>query len=204
MTTAPADGMPSTRGTNCSLADPNLAFVCASVMPADDLARARPHLIAMGEVAGGELDALAAVADRHPPVLRAYDETGRRVDDIIRHPAYRARERIAFERFGLAALSRRAGVLGWPGRVPHVVKYAPSYLFSRAEFGLLWQVARLQLVAGEASQHARRRVGQRRRPSARGCRRWSTGRPCPPRRWRSPPEAAEIPSRRELPSSRAV
>jgi acyl-CoA dehydrogenase len=62
MTTVPADGMPSTRGTNFYLADPNLAFVCATVMAADDLARARPHLIAMGEVAGGELDALAGVA----------------------------------------------------------------------------------------------------------------------------------------------
>ncbi len=62
MTTVPADGMPSTRGTDFNLADPNLAFVCATVMAADDLARARPHLIAMGEMAGGELDALAGVA----------------------------------------------------------------------------------------------------------------------------------------------
>jgi hypothetical protein len=38
MTTPPADGMPTTRGTNFYLADPNLAFVCASVMRADDLA----------------------------------------------------------------------------------------------------------------------------------------------------------------------
>ena len=80
MTTTPADGMPTTRGMNFYLADPNLAFVCASVMRPDDLARARPHLLAMGEVAGGELAALAAVADRNPPVLRPYDEAGRRVD----------------------------------------------------------------------------------------------------------------------------
>jgi alkylation response protein AidB-like acyl-CoA dehydrogenase len=141
MTTPPADGMPTTRGTNFYLADPNLAFVCASVMRPDDLARARPHLVAMGEVAGGELDALAAVADRNPPVLRAYDEAGRRVDEVVRHPAYLAMERIAFERFGLAAMSHREGVLGWPGRVPHVVKYALSYLFSQAEFGLLCPVS---------------------------------------------------------------
>ena len=57
MTTVPADGMPSTRGTNFYLADPNRAFVGATVMAADDLARARPHLIAMGGVAGGEPDA---------------------------------------------------------------------------------------------------------------------------------------------------
>ena len=49
-------------------------------MRPDDFERARPHLTAMGEVAGGELDALAAVADRNPPVLRTHDETGRRVE----------------------------------------------------------------------------------------------------------------------------
>ncbi|HEX2440532.1 MAG TPA: acyl-CoA dehydrogenase family protein [Methylomirabilota bacterium] len=141
MTTIPADGMPTTRGTNFFLADPNLAFVCTTVMADDDLARARPHLVAMGAVAGDELDALAAVADRNPPVLRSYDETGRRIDEVVRHPAYQARERIAFERFGLAAMSHRSGVLGWPGRVPHVVKYALSYLFAQAEFGLLCPVS---------------------------------------------------------------
>jgi len=34
------------------LADPNLAFVCASVMEPGDFARARPHLVAMGAIAG--------------------------------------------------------------------------------------------------------------------------------------------------------
>ena len=71
MTTPPADGMPTTRGTNFYLADPNLAFVCASVMRPDDLARARPHLLAMGEVAGGELDALAAFVGPGRRVLRS-------------------------------------------------------------------------------------------------------------------------------------
>jgi alkylation response protein AidB-like acyl-CoA dehydrogenase len=141
MTTPPADGMPTTRGMNFYLTDPNLAFVCAAVMRPDDFERARPHLVAMGEVAGGELDALATIADRHPPELRAWDATGQRVDEIVRHPAYEAMERIAFERFGLAAMSHREGVLGWPGPVPHVVKYALSYLFSQAEFGLLCPVS---------------------------------------------------------------
>ena len=37
-------------------------------------------------------------------------------------------------------MSHRTGVLGWPGRVPHVVKYALSYLFAQSEFGLLCPV----------------------------------------------------------------
>ena len=141
MTTPVQDGMPTTRGTNLFRADPNLGFVCESVMAPDVLERARPELDAMGAVAGGELDALAADADRNPPTLRAFDASGRRVDEIAFHPAYREMERLAFCRFGLAAMSHREGVLGWPGRVPHVVKYALSYLFAQAEFGILCPVS---------------------------------------------------------------
>ena len=141
MTTPVQDGMPTTRGTNLFRADPNLGFVCESVMAPDVLERARPELDAMGAVAGGELDALAADADRNPPTLRAFDASGRRVDEIAFHPAYREMERLAFCRFGLAAMSHREGVLGWPTRVPHVVKYALSYLFAQAEFGILCPVS---------------------------------------------------------------
>jgi alkylation response protein AidB-like acyl-CoA dehydrogenase len=141
MTTPAQDGMPTTRGTNLFRADPNLAFVCASVMAPDVLDRARPELDAMGAVAGGELDALAAEADRNPPTLRAFDASGRRADEVVFHPAYREMERLAFCRFGLAAMSHREGVLGWPTRVPHVVKYALSYLFAQAEFGILCPVS---------------------------------------------------------------
>ena len=141
MTTPAQDGMPTTRGTNLFRADPNLAFVCESVMAPDVLERARPELDAMGAVAGDELDALAADADRNPPTLRAFDASGRRVDEIVFHPAYREMERLAFCRFGLAAMSHREGVLGWPSRVPHAVKYALSYLFAQAEFGILCPVS---------------------------------------------------------------
>ena len=137
---AAQDGMPTTRGLNFYVLDPNLEFVCSTVMGADMFDRARPLLLEMGAVAGDELDALAAQADRHPPTLRPYDERGRRVDEVVFHPAYRAMERIAFERFALAAMSHRDGVLGWPGRVPHVVKYALSYLFAQSEFSLLCPV----------------------------------------------------------------
>ncbi|MDO8479154.1 MAG: acyl-CoA dehydrogenase family protein [Candidatus Rokubacteria bacterium] len=134
------DGMPTTRGMNFFLEDRNLQFLCESVMGAATFERARPHLVEMGEVAGGELDDLAAQADKNPPVLRAFDQAGRRVDEVVFHPSYRRMETIAFERFGLAALSHRDGVLGWPGRVPQTVKYALSYLFAQSEFGLLCPV----------------------------------------------------------------
>ena len=134
------DGMPSTRGLNFFLEDKNLQFLCETVMDAATFARARQHLTDMGAVAGGELDDLAAQADKNPPTLRAFDQAGRRVDEVVFHPSYRAMEKIAFSRFGLAALSHRDGVLGWPGRVPQTVKYALSYLFAQSEFGLLCPV----------------------------------------------------------------
>jgi alkylation response protein AidB-like acyl-CoA dehydrogenase len=125
---------------NFYLADRNLQFLCETVMGPEVFERARPHLAELGAIAGDELDALAAVADRNPPVLRAWDEQGRRVDEVVRHPAYRRMEEIAFSRFGLAAMAHRPGVLGWPGRAPQVVKYALSYLFAQSEFGLLCPV----------------------------------------------------------------
>ena len=138
---APAqDAMPTTRGMNYFLEDPNFQFLCESVMGTEVYEQARPHLTDLGAVAGDELDALAAVADRNPPVLRAWDEQGRRVDEVVRHPAYRRMEEIAFSRFGLAAMAHRPGVLGWPGRAPQVLKYALSYLFAQSEFGLLCPV----------------------------------------------------------------
>jgi len=134
------DAMPTTKGLNFYLEDSGFQLLCESVMGPAVFERARPHLIALGEIAGGELDALAALADRNPPVLRAWDERGRRVDEVVRHPAYRRMEEIAFGRFGLAAMAHRPGILGWPDRVPQVVKYALSYLFAQSEFGLLCPV----------------------------------------------------------------
>ena len=147
------DAMPTTRGLNFFLEDPNLAFVCSTVMDAAALERARPHLVALGAIAGDELEALAAQADRQGPVLRPFDARGRRVDEVTFHPAYHAMERLAFGRFGLAAMAHRDGVLGWPGRVPHVVKYALSYLFAQSEFGLLCPVNMTDSTARMLRRH---------------------------------------------------
>lgn len=155
-----ADDLLDAAGLNFFDADPNLAFVVQRLASPGDYARALPHLRAMGALAGGELDRLAREADRHPPVLRACDDRGQRVDEVLYHPAYRAMERIAFEQFGLAAMSHRPGVLGWPTPVPHVVKYALAYLVVQAEFGLMCPVsltdstARVIRLFGSAQQRA--------------------------------------------------
>jgi alkylation response protein AidB-like acyl-CoA dehydrogenase len=133
-------GMPDAAGLNFFDEDENLRFALALRMAPADFERALPILREAGAVAGGELDRLARVAERNPPRLVQYDARGDRVDDIEYHPAYAEMERIAFGRFGLAAMSHRPGVLGWPGPAPHLLKYAISYLLIQSEFGLFCPV----------------------------------------------------------------
>jgi acyl-CoA dehydrogenase len=133
--------MPTTRGLDFFEADPNLLFALRQHAAKEDLERAVPLLRDVGQVAGSELDELAMVADRNPPQLRTHDERGQRVDEILYHPAFVEMQKLGFARFGFAAMSHRPGVLGWPGTVPHVVKYALSYVFVQSEFGLFCPIS---------------------------------------------------------------
>ncbi|MEZ0093535.1 acyl-CoA dehydrogenase family protein [Streptacidiphilus sp. EB129] len=121
--------------------DPALRPLLDRLLSEADRRRIEPVLHDLGQVAAGELARLAAIADANPPRLRQYDAAGERVDEVEYHPAYARMSQLAFERFGLAALSHRPGVLGWPAPAPHVVKYALSYVFAQAEFGLLCPVS---------------------------------------------------------------
>jgi len=107
----------------------------------DTRAALEPHFQRMGELAGGQLDALARAADQHPPVLNARDRFGRDEDWIDYHPAYREMEQIAFGDFQFHAMSHRGGVLGLDAPLPFVAKYAFQYLFVQAEFGLMCPIS---------------------------------------------------------------
>jgi len=132
--------MPDTAGRNYYEVDPNLHQALALYLSPDEMAHANRILSNAGAVAGGELDRLAAIADKNPPQLVQFDRRGERVDEVVKHPAYHEMERIAFAEFGLTAVSHRDGVLGWPGRMPAVMKYALSYVLIQAEFGLFCPV----------------------------------------------------------------
>ncbi|MFD7293164.1 acyl-CoA dehydrogenase family protein [Streptomyces sp. NPDC059897] len=116
--------------------DPALRPLLDRVLSAEDRGRIEPHLVELGELAAGELDRHAALADANPPHLVPYAPDGTRIDEIAFHPAHDRAAAIAYERFGLAAMSHRPGVLGWPTKVPHTVKYALSYLYVQSEFGM--------------------------------------------------------------------
>ena len=96
MTVPPNTAMPVTRGMNFADADRNLSFALKQHARAADYERAVPLLHEVGEVAGGVLDALAAVADANEPTLRQYDERGDRIDAITYHPSFVAMQRLGF------------------------------------------------------------------------------------------------------------
>ena len=104
-------------------------------------AQMTPHFDRLGALAGNRLDELAQTADKHPPVLQPRDRFGRDEDWIDYHPSYREMEKIAFDEFGMHAMSHRAGVLGMAEPAHPLVKYAITYLFVQAEFGLMCPVS---------------------------------------------------------------
>ncbi|WP_119166627.1 acyl-CoA dehydrogenase family protein [Algihabitans albus] len=127
---------PDTEGLDLWEKDRSLQQLLDLYLPADLYAHLRPHLARLGAMVTTRLDALSHTADRHPPVLHARDRQGRDAARIEKHPAYRELEEIAFGQYGLAAMSHRGGVLGWPDPIPPAAKYALTYLFVQSEFGL--------------------------------------------------------------------
>ena len=131
-----AGPVPDARGLNLYAADPWAQPLFALYLPRELFAHLRGHFARLGALAGGRLDELALEADRNPPTLSVRTRAGVDESRILKHPAYVEMERLGFGEFGLAALSHRGGVLGWSGPMPPAAKYALTYLFVQAEFGL--------------------------------------------------------------------
>jgi alkylation response protein AidB-like acyl-CoA dehydrogenase len=136
-----AEAVPDSHGLNLWRADPTLASLLPLYLPRELCDHLGPHLDRLGGLAGGHLAELAAQADTNPPVLKPRTRRGEDAESIAYHPAYREMERLAFGDYGLAALSHRAGVLDWPEPMPAAAKYAITYLFVQAEFGLMCPVS---------------------------------------------------------------
>ncbi|MBC2640390.1 MULTISPECIES: acyl-CoA dehydrogenase family protein [unclassified Rhodococcus (in: high G+C Gram-positive bacteria)] len=127
--------------------DPALRIVVDRWTDAADRNRLNALLDRLGADAAGRLDALAATADKNPPVLQQFDRDGERIDRIAYHPAYRELCRAAYSEYGLSALSHRGGLHGWEAVPPHLVKYLASYVFVQAEFGLACPVSMTDAAA---------------------------------------------------------
>ncbi len=128
--------LPDAHGINLFAADPGFYGLLSLYLGPELLAHLLPHFERLGALAGGRLDDLALAADKNPPVLHSRKRNGEDAQWIDKHPAYRSLEETAFGEYGLAAMSHRSGVLGWPEKMPPVVKYAFTYIFVQAEFGV--------------------------------------------------------------------
>ena len=128
--------VPDAQGSNLFQADQELQALLPIYLGTELCAHLQPHLDRLGALAGGLLDTLALTADKHPPTLGHRSRSGIDAQRIVKHPAYVELEKVVFSDYGLAAMSHRPGVLGWPSAMPAAAKYALSYLFVQAEFGL--------------------------------------------------------------------
>lgn len=125
------------------------------------LAHFEPHFDRLGTLAGGVLDDCAMQSDKRSPILHSRDRFGRDEDWVEYHPAYQEMERIAYGEFGMHAMSRRGGVLGWPEIAPPVVKYTLNYLFAQSEFGLLCPVSATDTCVVLIQNYASEEIKQR-------------------------------------------
>ena len=132
---AGASNIPDSRGINFFTADPDLGKLLKLHLGDACYAELEPRLRELGARVSGELDEWASCADKHPPVLEHRNRRGEPVQRIDKHPAYVALERVAYAELGLASLSHQ------PDPVPPLVKYALTFLFVQAEFGLCCPVS---------------------------------------------------------------
>jgi len=138
--------VPDSHGINLFQADAAKGLL-SCYLPKDLHAHLLPHLDRLGALAGSLLDNLAGTADKNPPSLSVRSRAGLDISKIEKHPAYVELERFAYSEFGLAAMSHRAGVLGWHSKMPPAAKYALTYLFVQAEFGLCCPVSMTDSLA---------------------------------------------------------
>lgn len=133
--------IPDRYGANAFEEDVEFEALLRLYLPDELVSHLTPHLSRLGQLVGGVLDSLANTADHHPPTLEHRTRTGVDLQKIVKHPAYVEMERLAYSEFGMAAASHRAGVLGWHAPMPAAAKYALTFLFVQAEFGLCCPVS---------------------------------------------------------------
>lgn len=131
---------------NFVTSDPSLLPLVERYLDAKDRDLLVPVLTELGEDAATRLAPLADVADKNKPTLEHFDRDGNRVDAITYHPSYLELSKAAYEQYGLSALSHR-GIHGWENTPPHLAKYAMSYVFVQAEFGLACPVSMTDAAA---------------------------------------------------------
>jgi acyl-CoA dehydrogenase len=130
-----AANIPDSRGINFYTSDPGYAPLLRSYLGETAFSALETKLHTLGQRASDELDQWALVADHNPPTLQHRTRRGEALQQIDKHPDYVALERVAYAELGLAAMSHQ------PNPPAPLVKYALTYLFVQAEFGLCCPVS---------------------------------------------------------------
>ena len=130
-----ASPSPNSRGLDFYRSDRSLTALLGLYLPEAELAHMQPWFERLGGLVGGALDELAREADKTPPRLEPRDRQGEDRQTIVKAPAYREMERLAFGELAMAAVSHRPA-LGWEKPLSAAGKYALTYLFAQSEFGL--------------------------------------------------------------------
>ena len=110
---------------NQYLADRALRALLAQLLPVDVMQDIDGSLIAMGDLAGGELYLLQLADLKHEPVLMQWDAWGNRVDRIEVSPLWSRAERIAAQH-GVVAVAYEQK----HGEYSRLHQFALAYLFS--------------------------------------------------------------------------
>ncbi|WP_454824978.1 acyl-CoA dehydrogenase family protein [Paraburkholderia xenovorans] len=142
ITAQPAHGssnIPDSRGINFFTSDPDFERLLKLHLGEALFHELEGQLVSLGRRASDELDIWAASADRNPPQLRHRTRRGEALQSIDKHPDYVALERVAYAELGLAALSHETR--DGKQSPPPLVKYALTFLFVQAEFGLCCPVS---------------------------------------------------------------
>jgi alkylation response protein AidB-like acyl-CoA dehydrogenase len=140
LTSVQTSPSPESRGLDFYHSDRSLKALLGLYLPGPELAHMQPHFERLGSLVGGMLDDLAREADKTPPRLEPRDRQGEDRQAIVKAPAYRDMERLAFGELAMAAISHRPA-LGWPKPLSAAGKYALTYLFAQSEFGLMCPVS---------------------------------------------------------------
>lgn len=130
------NNIPDRKGQNFFTQDPNFHQLLKIYLPEELYHHLVPHFEQLGADVGGYLEDLAANADKHPPRLQQRDRHGCIDQKILKHPDYMALEKVAYVDLKLASMSHQEGAFGWNDVIPPMAKFAMTYLFVQAEFGL--------------------------------------------------------------------
>lgn len=136
-----SNNIPDRHGQNFFREDPNFQQLLKIYLPADLYQHLLPHFEKLGADLGSTLDDLALSADKNPPTLQYRNRQGFDEQKINKHPDYIELEKKAYIDLNLASMSHREGAFGWNDVMPPMVKYAMTYLFVQAEFGLCCPVS---------------------------------------------------------------